>query len=66
MTSENDVNILAPEKLLSRGKGQNFSLLAPEKIKFDFGEPYSKNDIIDKTKVLDQLKGINKFLENKK
>ena len=66
MTSENDVNILAPEKLFSKGSEQNFSLLAPEKIKFNFGDPYSKNYIIDKDNVLDQLDDIDNYLKNKK
>ena len=63
ITSANDINIEAKPapKMVFETAGQNFSLMAPEIIKFEFGPPIEKSQKIDNKKIYEQLDEINNF-----
>ena len=53
ISSQNDINITAkppPKLVVSQGTSQNFSLIPPEVMKFQFYEPFHKSDNLDKTR----------------
>ena len=68
ISSQNDINITAkppPKLVVSQGTSQNFSLIPPEVLKFQFYEPFHKSDNLDKMKILNQLDDIDSFINDK-